>query len=88
MANTQYNNLELVNKICEEVNETFYHLVEANITTKGNIQLSLKTRKYVDDYELEEMLQGVADYIADEFDVTLAFENYYKNSIVCSVIEY
>lgn len=88
MTNTQYNNLGLVNKICEEVNETFYHLVEANITTKGNIQLSLKTRKYVDEYEVEEQLSGVFEYVAEKFNVDFTIINYYKRALIVEVDTY
>ena len=88
MKNNMEVKVDLLEEMVEEINVRFRGVVVAQVTMKGDIQLTSVSRRYYDDYELEEMLQGVVDYIADEFDVTLAFENYYKNSIVCSVIEY
>lgn len=81
-------NIELLEEMVEEINVRFRGVVYAQITTKGYIQLVDTSRRYYDDYELEEKLKGILDYIAEEFDVDLVHEGYYKNSIVCSVIEY
>ena len=81
-------NIELLEEMVEEINVRFRGMVYAQITTKGYIQLADTSRRYYDDYELEEKLKGILDYITEEFDVDLAYEGYYRNSIVCSVIEY
>lgn len=81
-------NMELLENIVEEINEEFRYLCMATLTNKEKIQLTVKSRKHMDEYEVEELLQGVINYVSDEFDVTFAFDNYYKNSIVCSIVEF
>lgn len=88
MKNNMEVKVDLLEEMVEEINVRFRGMVVAQVTMKGDIQLTSVSRRYYDDYELEEKLQGVADYIADEFNVDLVYEGYYKNSIVCSVIEY
>lgn len=88
MKNNVKVNVDLLEEMVEEINVRFRGMIVAQMTNKGNIQLTNITRRYYENYELEEKLQGVVDYIADEFDVDLTYEGYYKNSIVCSVIEY
>lgn len=88
MKNNMEVNNELLEEMVEEINVRFRDMTYAQLTAKGHIQLVDTSRRYYDDYELEEKLKGILDYIAEEFDVDLAYEGYYRNSIVCSVIEY
>lgn len=79
---------ELVKNICEEVNEEFKYLVQADATQHGNIQLTLKTRKHLDEGEVEERLMGVFDYVSDKFNVDFSVVNYYKRALIVEVITY
>lgn len=87
MMNAQTLNV-LVEEIIAEVNEEFRHMVIANQTKKGNIQLTLKTRKHYDEYEVEAKLGEVFDYVSNEFNVDFNIINYYKNSLMIEVVEY
>lgn len=78
----------LVERIIEEVNEEFRYMVQADKTVKGNIQLTLKTRKHYEPYEIEEVLSGVFDYTADKFNVDFSIINFYKNALIVEIIEY
>ena len=39
-------------------------------------------------YELEEMLNGIFEYVVEQFDVDFNIVNYYKNSLIVEVSEY
>ena len=83
MTNMNVNtNIELLETIVEEV------ACKARLTRKGNIQLICGKRGYSNEYELEEKVQRVIEYLVYKFDVDFMVEDYYQNSIIYSVIEF
>lgn len=83
---TTLKGLTSLETLAEEINEEFKYTVDAHITSKGKLQLTYKSRKYYECYELEELLSGVMDYISDLYDVDFTIVNYYKNTLLVSVI--
>lgn len=77
-----------VERIVEDMNEEFGSMLVADVTAKGSIQISIRTRKYMDMYEVEELLMGVFDYVSDKFNVDFSVVNYYKRALIVEVIEY
>lgn len=79
---------ETVKEIVEVLNDEFEHLVVADVTPKGNIQISSRSRRYIEPYELEETLSGIIEYVVEQFNVDFQIVNYYKNALIVEVIEY
>lgn len=88
MMNVNENQMNLVEEIAEEVNEEFRSLVCANVTSKGNLSLQLKTHKRYDEYEIEDMLSGVFEYVTEKYDVDFAITNFHKNTLVVEVMSF
>ena len=89
MTNINVNtNIELLETIVEEVNYVFEGACKARLTRKGNIQLICGKRGYSNEYELEEKVQRVIEYLVYKFNVDFMVEDYYQNSIIYSVIEF
>ena len=75
MTNMNVNtNIELLETIVEEVNYMF--------------EGACGKRGYSNEYELEEKVQRVIEYLVYKFDVDFMVEDYYQNSIIYSVIEF
>ena len=79
---------ETVKAIVETLNEEFEQLVVADVTPKGNIQISSRSRRYMDCYELEEMLSGILEYVVDKHNVDFNVINYHKNGLIVEVFTY
>lgn len=79
---------QLIENIAEELNEEFHSMVVANVTQKGNLHVAIKTRKHMDMYEVEELLNGVLDYASEKFNVDFSIMNFYQSAIIAKVIEY
>lgn len=77
-----------VEKIVEDMNEEFGNMLVADVTAKGNIQISIRTRRYMDMYEVEELLNGALEYITMKHDVDFSIINHYKNALIVEVFEY
>ena len=75
----------LVEEIIAEVNEEFRHTVIANQTKKGNIQLTLKTRKHYDEYEVEAKLGEVFDYVCGSLEKGVAEKKQEKIAPINSI---
>lgn len=89
MTNTNVNtNIELLETIVKEINYMFEGVLQARLTRKGNIQLICGKRGYSNEYELEEKVQRVIEYLVCKFNVDFVVEDYYQNSIIYSVIEF
>lgn len=89
MTNTNVNtNIELLETIVKEINYMFEGALQARLTRKGNIQLICGKRGYSNEYELEEKVQRVIEYLVCKFNVDFVVEDYYQNSIIYSVIEF
>ena len=74
--------------IGEGVDYVFEGGCKAGLTGKGNIRLICGRRGYSNEYELEEKVQRVIEYLVYKFDVDFMVEDYYQNSIIYSVIEF
>ena len=74
--------------IVETLNDEFAQVIVADVTPKGNIQITSRSRRHVECYELEEMLNGIFEYVVEQFDVDFNIVNYYKNSLIVEVSEY
>lgn len=81
-------NLEVVENLAEELNEEFEHVLSANVTSKGNLHLALRTRKHMDEYEAEETLMGILDYASEKFNVDFNIKNFYQSALIVEVFEY
>lgn len=79
---------QLIENIAEELNEEFRSMVIANVTQKGNLHVAIKTRKHMEEYEVEELLSGVLDYASEKFNVDFSIKNFYQNAIIAEVFEY
>ena len=81
-------NNKTVETIVEDMNEEFGNMLVADVTAKGNIQISIRTRRYMDMYEIEELLNGALEYIASKHNVDFNIINHYRNTIIAEVFEY
>ena len=79
---------ETVKAIVETLNEEFEQLVVADVTPKGNIQISSRSRRYMDCYELEETLGGILEYVVEKYNVDFSIINYNKNTLIVQVFSY
>ena len=79
---------QVLNEIVQTLNDEFEQLVVADVTPKGNIQISSRSRRYMDCYELEEMLSGIMEYVVEQFNVDFQIVNYYKNALIVQVFSY
>lgn len=80
--------MELLHDIVETLNEEFEQLLVADLTPKGNIQISSRSRRYMDCYELEEMLSGILEYVVEKYNVDFSIVNYNKNTMIIEVYTY
>ena len=81
-------NNKTVETIVEDMNEEFGNMLVADVTAKGNIQISIRTRRYMDMYEIEELLNGALEYIASKHNVDFNIINHFRNAIIAEVFEY
>lgn len=79
---------DAVKDIVEVLNDEFEQILVADVTPKGNIQISSRSRRYMDCYELEEMLSGILEYVVERFNVDFNIVNYNKNTLIVEVYNY
>ena len=79
---------DTVQQIVEALNDEFEDLVVADVTPRGNIQISSRSRRYMDCHELEEMLSGILEYVVEKYNVDFNIINYNKNTLIVQVFEY
>lgn len=79
---------DTVKDIVKVLNDEFEQILVADVTPKGNIQISSRSRRYMDCYELEEMLSGIFEYVVERFNVDFNIVNYNKNTLIVEVYNY
>lgn len=73
--------------IVEQINEKFESFVIAQM--KGDyVYLTLHGKRVDDCWELEELMEGVFEYVADKFDVDFNIVNYNKQTLVIEIYTY
>lgn len=82
------NMMEVVTQIVETLNDEFEDLVVADVTPKGNIQISSRSRRYMDCYEIEETLSGILEYVVEKYNVDFNIINCNKNALIVQVFSY
>lgn len=73
--------------IVEQINDKFEGFVTAR-SKDSYVYLTLLGKRVDDCWELEELMEGVFEYVANEFDVDFSIVNYNKQTLVIEIYTY